>query len=161
MGEAAWSHGNKRGILLVAGIVLFLLLCFGCHPSGEGFITGTISYSNGFLDPGNTYLTEAYCYVFLDSDTDILNGYQQRLIIELTASATSLDYEIDTSEVPAGSYFLLGAYDWSEGDDNTDPGNPSYWEAKGWYGSGNTSPPVSPNVADLSGEYDIILYGLG
>jgi hypothetical protein len=79
----------------------------------------------------------------------------------VTSGTKTINYEINTADVPAGTYYLLGAYDFAlDNDGNTDPENPGYWEAKGWFGSSTTSAPASANVSDLSGEYDINLYSL-
>jgi len=78
------------------------------------------------------------------------------------AGTTSISYEIDTSGITAGSYYLLAAYDFGvDNDGNTNPEKPGYWEAKGWKGSTDTNPSASANVSDLSAGYDITLHGLG
>jgi len=44
------------------------------------------------------------CYVILDDDTDPNNGYIKRQVIDLSTTATSVAYEIDTTDVSLGTY---------------------------------------------------------
>jgi hypothetical protein len=150
-------------------ITLFAMLFtfFGCKKDkdkDDGILSGKVNYAIGFRVTEGSSITQAYCYVFIDDDTDITNGYIKRLIIDLmdvTAGTQTINYEINTSDVPAGTYYLLSAYDFAvDNDGNTDPEIPGYWEAKGWFSSSTTSAPASANVSDLSGEYDLNLYGL-
>jgi len=139
-------------------LVLLLLFLNGCSQSSDGVLSGTLSYGDGFAvgAGGNA------CYVFLDTDTDITNGYIKRLIIPDTTDVTSLSYEIDTSDVAAGSYFLLGVYDFEDvAGTNMDPAEPMVWEAVKWWGGTAENPPGAANVTDLSGTYALVLVGLG
>jgi hypothetical protein len=154
---------KHRWVYLTLFVMLFNFSgCKKDKDKDDGILSGKVTYANGFRV--STYITQAYCYVFIDNDADITNGYVKRLIIDLmavTAGTQTINYEINTSDVPSGTYYLLGAYDFAvDNDGNTDPEIPGYWEAKGWFGSSTTSAPASANVSDLSGEYDINLYGL-
>ncbi len=145
-------------IFLLLSALTFFHACFNDSESGNesGKIYGTLTHN------GNA--NSAY-YVILDNDTDESNGYIKREIISPTTDVTSVSYEIDTSDVPAGSYYLLAGYDLYTPFDlaNMDPDDSSKWEAKAWYG-GSTSnpvnPPSSPNITGLYGEYNITLIGL-
>jgi len=140
----SWS----RIIRLAAPCILGLsLLLAGCAQT-TSVSSGTITYN--FSQDGD-------CYVVLDDDADVTNGYAKRLIISVSASDTSASYEMDTAAVAAGSYFLMGAYDFGAG---MDPDDPSVWEALGWYESADENPPGSANVSNLSGVYDFSLTGL-
>lgn len=140
-------------IFIFLGVVVFFFLgCFFYSDSEHvGSIYGTISYTSSNQD------SSAY-YVILDDDNDVTNGYIKRQIINTATYKTSVNYEIDTTDVSAGSYFLLGGWDFGSG--NMDPSNPSVWEAKAWYGGVGTNPPALSNITDLNGNYNIILTGL-
>jgi hypothetical protein len=153
---------GKWGLVHASTVLLFigaLLLITGCpsNPADE-ILSGTLSYSSGFAvgAGGNA------CYVFLDTDTDITNGYIKQLIIPDTTAVTSLSFEIDTSDVPAGTYFLLGVYDFEDiAGTNMDSEDPMVWEALKWWGGTGSSPPASANVTNLSGTYSLVLVDLG
>jgi hypothetical protein len=152
--------------LIYLTLLLMLFLFSGCSKDeDDGILSGTLTYAEGLRNEGPSTMTQAYCYIFLDNDNNITNGFVKRLIIDLMnypEASTAIPYEIDVKDVPAGTYFLMGAYDFAiDNDGNTDPENPSFWEAKGWYGSTSTAAPASANVSDLSGDYDLTLYGLG
>lgn len=76
-------------------IPLLLLTLSSCNPDGSQKIYGTISY--------NMDQSPSACYVILDADTDPDNGYVKRVIIDLSATATSVAYEIDTTDVSSGT----------------------------------------------------------
>jgi hypothetical protein len=139
-------------IFLIISAGAFFHACFNDSESGSS-INGKITY-NGHAD-------SAY-YIILDDDTDESNGYIKRAIINPTTDVSSVSYEIDTGDVPQGSYYLLSGWD-SYSLDNMDPDNSSKWEAKAWYG-GSTSypvtPPSAPNITHLSMKYNITLIGL-
>ena len=135
---------------LLMGITLLLLTLSGCNPDGSQKIYGTISY--------NMSQSPSACYVILDDDTDPNNGYIQRDIIDLTATVTSVAYEIDTTDVSSGTYYLEAAWDF--GDGNMDPDNDSVWEAKAWFGGIGSNPPGGANITNLNQVYNITLTGL-
>jgi len=112
----------------------------------------------GTLTIGSNSSGGAY-YVYLDDDADPALEYGARVIGELDPGQTSVSYSLDTSTVPAGSYYLYAGYD-SESTTNMDPLNPGWWEKIGWYGSENFEAPVSRNVTELDGIYDITLHDL-
>jgi hypothetical protein len=154
-----WSKWDMVRAIAVLLFIGALLLLAGCpsNPADE-ILSGTLSFSPGFAvgASGNA------CYVFLDADTDITNGYIKRLIIPDTTAVTSLSYEIDTADVPAGTYFLLGVYDFEDtAGTNMDDGNPLVWEALKWWGGSGANPPGAANVTDLSGTYNLVLVDLG
>ncbi len=136
--------------LIFLGTLLLLFTFSGCNPDGSQKIYGTISY--------NMNQSPSACYVILDDDTDPDNGYVLRTIIDLTAAATSVAYEIDTTDVSSGTYYLEAAWDF--GDGNMDPDNDSVWEAKAWYGGVSTNPPAGANITNLNQVYNIALAGL-
>jgi len=149
MVERSGRPRKKRGriALVGAGMLILSFLLAGCAQSG--ILSGTITYS---------FPTDGDCYVVLDEDTDVTNGYAVRVILPVSAADASVSYELDASAVAPGSYYLMGAYDF--GAANMDPDNPSVWEALGWYGSADENPPASANVSELSGVYDFSLTGL-
>ncbi|MBN1836523.1 MAG: hypothetical protein JW820_11780 [Spirochaetales bacterium] len=141
----------RKGRVLVAlagaAVLVLSFLLAGC--TDDGILSGTITYN--FFEDGD-------CYVVLDQDTDVTNGYAVRVILSVSAADTSVSYELDTAAVAPGSYYLMGAYDHGVG--NMDPDDPSVWEAVGWEGSADENPPPSPTVSELSGVYDFSLTGL-
>jgi hypothetical protein len=146
--------------LALVGAVLFSLSIAGCASSSDDTLRGEISYANGLRNADDDYYCDYfYCYIYLDDDTDITNGYAALKVIEITSACTSIEYEMDTSNVPAGSYYLLAAYDFDSTLESMHTDSPYGWEAIGWYGSDTTSPPATGSVAP-SGEYDIALHGL-
>jgi hypothetical protein len=154
---------RQKWVFITLFVMLFAL--FGCSKDkDDGILDGKVTYTYGFRVEDGYPITQAYCYVFIDNDANITNGYVKRLIIDLmevTSGTQTVSYAFDTSDVPSGTYYLLAGYDFAlDNDGNTDPENPGYWEAKGWFGSSTTSAPASANVSDLSGEYDLNLYGL-
>ncbi len=97
-------------------------------------------------------------YVYLDSDNDITNGYVKRIVTTYTLPFNPTDFEIDTSDVPDGSYYLSAAIDFGAG--NMDPDDPTRWEKRGWGGSSTYQPGSSPSVSDLDGDYNITMHGI-
>ena len=136
--------------ILLFLISILLLTLSSCNPDGAQKIYGTISY--------NMDQTPSACYVILDNDTDPNNGYVTRSIIDLTAMTTSVAYEIDTTNVSSGAYYLEAAWDFGTG--NMDPDNDSVWEAKAWYGGTSFNPPGGANITNLNQLYNINLAGL-
>jgi hypothetical protein len=142
---------------LVLSMGTFLQACFDNSDDDSGStgskIHGTLTYNGE---------TDSAFYIILDDDTDESNGYIKREIINPTGNVSSVTYEIDTSNVPSGSYYLLSGYD-SYSPSNMDPEDSSVWEGKAWYG-GSTSYPVNPpstaNINDLDSEYNITLIAL-
>jgi hypothetical protein len=126
-----------------------ILLPAGCPQ--DFILSGTVTFPDQPSEAGD-------CYVYLDNDTDITNGYAARTILPYTLPVAPIMYTLDTSAVAAGTYYLLGGGDFGAG--NMDPLTPPVWEYKGWYGSGTYSPPAAANVTNLSGAYTIALYGL-
>ena len=135
---------------LLLCIPLLLLTLSGCNTDSSQMIYGTITY--------NMNVTPSACYVILDDDTDPDNGYIKRDIIDINAVTSSVAYEIDTTDVDAGSYYLEAAWDFGAG--NMDPDNDSVWEAKAWAGGVSTNPPSEANVTNLNQVYNITLTGL-
>ncbi len=127
-----------------------VLLLTGCPD--DAILNGAISMDTAPGEAGD-------CYVFIDTDTDITNGYVARVIIAYTVPVTEIQFAIDTSGIPEGTYFLLGALDW--GAENMDPDNPLVWEYRGWWGGVGSLPPTEANLTDLSGVYTFTVYGMG
>jgi hypothetical protein len=94
-------------------------------------------------------------YLADNSGTDFSNGgYIKRSIYDITDTTTSVDFIIDTTDVPAGSYYLLGAVA-----DSTDPDQDNHWYWFRWFGGSNgpTAPPAA-NITDLNNRiYDFEL----
>lgn len=130
-------------------LVILVLIIAGCKKEDRTMMAGTITFS--FIpEPGNFY-------VFLDDDLDISNGYVIRLVATSDGPISNLEYNFNTENIPAGSYYLRGGYDkLSEG--TPDPEDPSSWEGAGWYGSSSFTPPSSPDITRLYGTYDFIIY---
>ncbi len=160
---------NKERILHNV-LIIFLILAAGTFfhacftDSGSDDLTGNGSSRMYGTLTHNGNANSAY-YIILDDDTDESNGYVKREIINPATDVTSVAYEIDTSDVAPGSYYLLSGYDLYTPFDlaNMDPEDSAKWEAKAWYG-GSTSnpvtPPSSPNITVPGGRYDITLVGL-
>ena len=135
----------KRGIGLIAALTVLsatVFLLAGCEESTA--ISGTISIVN--LDN-----TVGELYIMLDDDNKPENGVGtgKQLFIQLTSSETSIPYAMDTSDIPADTYYLFA------GLNPTVDSNLSNWEALGWYGGtgadeGNPLPPDNANVSNLS-----------
>ncbi len=145
---------KKPKLLFLLLIIASTLTFFSCKDAGKSdddILSGTASVDTSPSESGNFY-------VYLDTDTDITNGYAKRIVDTFTSPFTPTVFEIDISDVAEGSYYLLAALD--IGADNMDPDDPLKWEEKGWYGSSTYNPPASANITDLSGDYDIIMYGL-
>jgi hypothetical protein len=138
-------------------LVLCMFILFpGCKKENNG-LSGTITFNF------NAVSSDVFCYVFLDDDAIVTNGYVDRLIIPITSTVSSVDYSFDTADVPAGSYYLLGGYDFSSDpsvEDNTDADNPLVWEARAWYGGTGSLPPTEANVSDLNKKCNFTLTGL-
>ena len=149
--------------LLMVLAVVFAMMAGGCKKEGDGILDGVITYDSGFMNQGPVLITGAWLYIFIDDDSDVTNGYVKLLqtdLLDIAEGTKALNYQMETSEIPEGDYYLVAAYDFETVDDNTDPENPLVWEAIGWYGSDNTNPPSSANVTDLSERYNITLHGL-
>jgi len=107
------SNKHILGFLLAMAVgSLPPLAISGCSSSGDDAIRGEISYANGLRDADDDYYFDYfYCYIYLDKDTNIANGYAALKVIEITSACTSIEYEMDTADVPSGLYYLLGVYD--------------------------------------------------
>lgn len=146
--------GKLNHFFTFIGFIIFIAVLSGCSLfSTSKSIRGVVSYATN----GNA--TDGYgsFYIILDDDTDVTNGYTARQIIPLDSAVTSVNYQIDTSDVPAGCYFLRGAWDFGNG--NMDPDNPSVWEAGGWYGTNTADPPSFANIVDRDSIYNFSLIG--
>jgi hypothetical protein len=86
-------------IFLIFLMGTFFHACFNDSEDGSGGagskIYGTLTYNGE---------TDSAFYIILDDDTDESNGYIKREIINPTGSVSSVSYEIDTSDVPAGTH---------------------------------------------------------
>lgn len=137
------------GVLLIV-LVLAITLLSGCDE--VQVIYGTISID---LDkvPSNIY-------VRLDDNTNPDDGYIKMVIIENSSPVLSVAYIMDTTDVAAGSYYLLGGWDYAKEDNLIDPETFAEWDAIAWYGGIDDDPPNSANVSSLNSQYDITLYEL-
>lgn len=126
-----------------------VLVLTGCPD--DFILNGVISFDNPPAEAGD-------CYVFIDDNTDVTDGYLARVIIHYTVPVTSIPFALDTSGIPEGTYYLLGAIDW--GVENMDPDNPAVWEYRGWWGGIGSLPPTGANLTNLTGGYGITLFGL-
>jgi hypothetical protein len=144
---------SKRIIkfFIFIGISLSIISLSGCDYTG-GLIYGTITYDVSKIEDQGV---SAY-YVILDTDTDVTNGYTQRVIIDTTTDVSSVSYSLNTSDLDGGPYYLLGGFDFG----NMNPDTPNVWEGKAWYGGTNTAPPENANIYKSNGEYNITLTGL-
>ncbi|MCX6328670.1 MAG: hypothetical protein NTZ85_04015 [Bacteroidia bacterium] len=108
---------KHKWVYLTLFVMLFTFSgCKKDKDKDDGILSGKVTYTNGFRTTEGSSITQAYCYVFIDNDADITNGYVKRLIIDLmavTAGTQTINYEINTSDVPSGTYYLLGAYDFA------------------------------------------------
>jgi hypothetical protein len=138
-----------KNTVLFMFIILAIAGCRKDDPPKE--ITGQITFD---FNPG-----AGDYYIILDKDQDLSNGYIIRLIETSVTEVGKIDYIIKSDNIPAGSYYIRGGYD-SESPDNMDPGDPSVWEGQGWYGSYSSVAPASPNVTDITGKYDFVIYAL-
>ena len=93
-------------LVLIVGIFLTSIIVGGCGSSSDSssgpdnILSGTITYSIP-----SEFNEDCSFYVFLDNDTDITNGYIKRIIISYVSPPSSpFNYEIDTTDVPSGSY---------------------------------------------------------
>lgn len=98
-------------------------------------------------------------YVYLDEDQDLTNGFVVQLIATSGGPIDSFEFDIQTENIPVGSYYLRGGYD-RDNPDNMNPLDPTVWEGEGWFGSSNSNAPASPNVSRLYGQYDLVIYAL-
>jgi len=137
----------KKAILFVLSV--FLLAT--CKKEDKDTISGTVTFN---FSPG-----AGDFYIFFDNDLEVTNGYIVRIIGNSTGPLASFEYSFETTNIPAGNYYIRGGYD-MESDDNMDPDNPLVWEGQGWYGSTSSNPPPSPNVSTLYGTYDLVIYEL-
>lgn len=134
--------------------LLFFLLIFviaGCKKEDKTRMTGTVSFD--FSPEAGDF------YVYMDDDQDLSNGFIVQLIATSDGPIDGFEFDIQTENIPAGSYYLRGGYD-RDNPDNMDPLDPAAWEGEGWFGSNNSNPPASPNVSRLYGQYDLVIYAL-
>ncbi|MEA1898753.1 MAG: hypothetical protein U9N53_13925 [Bacteroidota bacterium] len=133
-------------------VVLISLIFSSCEKEKEddNILSGTLKLE--YTSVAGEY------YIYLDNDTDPANGTLKNIKEQYSVNQTEADYQINTENVEAGSYYLYAGYDFNS-DTNMDPLNPGVWEGKGFYGS-NHNPPAEANVTDLSGEYNFTAHGL-
>ncbi|MCK5736205.1 MAG: hypothetical protein KAH21_06975, partial [Spirochaetaceae bacterium] len=87
------------GVVLIILAVTVILLS-GCDEV-EG-IFGTITFDMGTVP--------SKVYVILDKDNVLGNGNEHRVNINITSETLSVPYFLDTTDVAAGTYYLLGAW---------------------------------------------------
>jgi len=135
----------------IAFIMLIILAISGCKKDVQLVITGSVTFD--FLTgPGNYY-------IILDDDQDVNNGIKARVNQTSGVIVTQMDFVIKTDEVPDGKYYLRGGYD-AESADDMDPNNPDVWEGQGWYGSNSPVAPATPNLTNLTGNYNFVVYAV-
>lgn len=146
-----------RFVTIIAILVAGTFFSSCSTNSGDGHtLYGTITY--------DAHAGDAIYVHLLDEDNPNIE-YESFMhqIINITEDVSSVEYSIDTSDAPAGTYYLLAGYD-TASTDNMDWFDPAVWEAKAWYGGSvdgsGPHPPSSPNITNLSGQYDIVLVGL-
>lgn len=145
-------------LVMVAGILAAGILVFSCSLEDGHTIYGTITIPNGAAAGYAVYVH------LLDEDNPNIE-YESFIhqTINITENVSSVDYNIDTADIPAGTYYLLAGCD-TASLDNMDENDPAVWEYKAWYGGSvdgsGPHPPSSPNISDLSRRYDIDLVGL-
>ena len=107
-------YGQAQRVIILAAALLFISFS-GCKKDeGDGILSGVIYYDHFLdVDGGIVEITGAYCYVFIDNDTDITNGYAARIvsdILNVTPGTPAINYQVNTADIPAGKYYLMAAY---------------------------------------------------
>ena len=125
-----------------------VILFSGCDEVKGIF--GTITFVTMDTVPSNVY-------VILDTDTDPDNGSVKRVNINISSSTSSVPYFLDTTDVAAGTYYLLGAWDYAKESNIIDPDSMAHWDAHAWYGDSGSVPPGSENITNMNAQYDIVL----